>query len=101
MRITPILKLTSLLVIFLCLIQTAFTQNKVIAGRVTDPNGTGVPGVTVSVKGTTLSTQTSSDGSFSINAPANATLSFTSVGYTSQDVSVSGKTAVDVTLAAA
>src|SRR2546423_3300119 len=99
MRINPFIKLTSLLVFFLFLFQiVSFAQNRIITGRVADPNGTGIPGVTVTVKGTTTSTQTSSDGSYRINAPANAVLVFTSVGYTSQEVDATGRSALDVAL---
>jgi iron complex outermembrane receptor protein len=87
MRITTFLKATMLLVVLLSFISTTFAQDRVITGRVTDAQGNGVPGVTVTVKGTRTATQTSSDGSFSINAAENATLVITSVGYGSQEVS--------------
>ncbi|MFL5789203.1 MAG: SusC/RagA family TonB-linked outer membrane protein [Flavisolibacter sp.] len=98
MRMKQILRLTSLLVILFSLSQTVMAQNKTVGGRVTDPNGAGVPGVTVTVRGTNNSTQTSSDGTYRITAPDNATLIFTSVGYNTQELSVSGKSTVDVNL---
>src|SRR5436305_3876223 len=98
MRMKQILILTSLLYIIFALSQTVMAQNKTVGGRVTDPNGAGVPGVTVTVRGTNNSTQSSSDGTYRITAPDNATLVFTSVGYNSQELSVSGKSTVDVNL---
>lgn len=77
---------------------TALAQN-VITGKVTDAkDGSPAAGVTVTVKGTTTATQTATDGSFKINAPANAVLVFTSVSFVTQQVSVAGQTAVTVSL---
>jgi iron complex outermembrane receptor protein len=48
-----------------------------------------LPAVSVMVKGTTLGTQTTSDGKFTINVPANAsTLVISSVGYGTKEVAV-------------
>lgn len=66
----------------------AFAQDVPVAGRVTQANGEGVPGVTVVVKGTTLGTSTGPDGSFSLNVPAGSTLVFTSVGFVKQEIPV-------------
>ncbi len=78
----------------------ALAQN-VISGTVTDSkDGSPVAGVTVTVKGTKISTQTSSDGSFQISAPsANATLVVTSVGYAATEISASGGSAGTISLA--
>ncbi|MFA6086255.1 SusC/RagA family TonB-linked outer membrane protein [Mucilaginibacter sp.] len=73
----------------------------VITGNVVDENGLGLPGVTVKVKGTTTGTVTDSNGSFSINAPDNAILVFSFLGYETQEVSTAGKTTISVKLATA
>ena len=58
----------------------AFAQNAV-TGKVTDSkDGAPIPGITVSVKGTKTATQTAPDGTYKINAAANATLVFTGWG---------------------
>ncbi len=78
------------------LCSAAMAQNAV-TGKVTDAkDGSPVSGVTVSVKGTTAATQTVADGTFKINVPANATLVFTYVGFTTQQVAVAGKTVIDI-----
>jgi len=75
-----------------------FAQNT-ITGKVTNgKDGAGVPSVSVRIKGTKAGTQTSADGSFRINAPANSTLVFSSIGFAAEEVSVSGKTSIDVVL---
>ncbi|GAC1309536.1 MAG: TonB-dependent receptor [Mucilaginibacter sp.] len=82
-------------------INSAFAQNISVKGKVTDAaTGETLVGVSVSVKGTTQGTQTDVSGAYSIAAPANATLSFTYIGYASQDVVVNGRNNIDVKLQA-
>lgn len=69
-----------------------------VSGKVTGPDGQGVPAVTVRVKGSNAATATAADGTYSITAPEGATLVFSSVGYISQEVKVGGNTTINVTL---
>jgi TonB-linked SusC/RagA family outer membrane protein len=74
-------------------------QQKTITGRVFDPNGSPMPGVNVLEKGTTNGALTDSDGKFSIDVSSGqAVLSFSFIGYTTQDVAVGNQTAINVTL---
>jgi TonB-linked SusC/RagA family outer membrane protein len=70
-----------------------------VSGRIVDEKGAGLPGVNVIVKGTTTGTQTDADGRYTIQAPDNATLVFSFVGYASQEVAVGSRSTVDVALA--
>ncbi|WP_133274010.1 TonB-dependent receptor [Hymenobacter radiodurans] len=71
-----------------------------VSGRVVDANGGGLPGVTVVVKGTTTGTGTAADGSFTLQAPENSVLVFSYVGYSRQEIPVTGATSsLTVTLA--
>jgi TonB-linked SusC/RagA family outer membrane protein len=88
----------SLLAILLLFVVQSFAQNRTITGRVTDAQGAGMQSVSVTVKGTTNGTQTGSDGSFSISAPANAVLVFSSVGFINQEVNTAGRSSVNVSL---
>ncbi|WP_255594476.1 TonB-dependent receptor [Pontibacter sp. HSC-14F20] len=69
-----------------------------VSGRVTDAvTGEGLPGVTVLLKGTTTAAPTDATGNYTINLPdGNGTLLFTYIGYTSQEVPVSGRSTVNV-----
>ncbi|MBO0357309.1 TonB-dependent receptor [Hymenobacter sp. BT186] len=78
---------------------TATVADITVTGRVLDETGGGLPGVNVVVRGTTNGAQTDPDGRFTITAPDNGTLVFSYVGYTAQEVPISGRTTVDVTLA--
>ncbi|WP_018614411.1 SusC/RagA family TonB-linked outer membrane protein [Segetibacter koreensis] len=73
-------------------------QQSAVSGTVTGENGNPLNAVSVSVKGSTRGTSTDSSGKFSILAPSNATLVFSSVGYTPQEVKVAGKSDVTVSL---
>ena len=78
----------------------SYSQTKTITGKVTDQrDGTGVPFVTVTAKGTATATQTDIEGSYSFSVPSSVTvLVFSSVGFDSQEVSIDGRTTVNVIL---
>ena len=74
-------------------------QERTITGRVTGTDGTGLPGVTVLVKGGSRGTTTDVDGNYSLAVPATAQrLVFSFVGYVSQERPIEGTGPVSVTL---
>jgi len=74
-------------------------QQKSISGKVTDSSGAALPGVSVVVKGTTTGVITDLDGKYALaKVPENATLLFSFVGMKTQEVTVSGKTIINITL---
>ncbi len=72
-------------------------QQRTITGRVASGD-TALAAVSVQVKGTNTATQTDADGRFSISAPSNGTLVFSSVGYNSMEVAINNRTTVNVNL---
>ncbi|SEI52349.1 iron complex outermembrane recepter protein [Dyadobacter koreensis] len=76
---------------------TGYSQNAV-SGKVTDSKGSGLPGVAITIKGSTTGTNTDVDGNFQVNVAPNATLSFSSIGFEPQDVPVGNKSVINVTL---
>ena len=60
-----------------------------ISGRVLDEKGTGLPGVTVLVKGTSIGTSTNGEGTFLLTVPANSTVVFSFVGFGRKELVVS------------
>lgn len=95
-----------LLLVSLCLlvlsVTQVFAQNRTVTGTVTaKDDGLPIPGVSVKIKGTVQGTQTNASGKFSLSVPANATLTFSFVGYKSTDVSVGTKSTIDVALSSA
>ncbi len=78
-----------LMVFLSCFILQAFSQQAgPINGTVTDEQGQPLPGVTVVEKGTTNGTITNLDGQFLLKAPVGAVLSFSFIGYQSQEALV-------------
>ncbi|HSO89026.1 MAG TPA: SusC/RagA family TonB-linked outer membrane protein, partial [Draconibacterium sp.] len=79
---------------------TVLSQSVSVSGKVTDAQtGEGIPGATVSVKGTATGTVTNVDGTYRLNVPAqNSVLVFSFIGFTTQEIQLNGKTAVDVAL---
>ena len=70
-----------------------------VKGKVTDSNGSPLPGVTVIVKGTTNGTITDGDGNYSLaNIPDGTTLAFSFVGMKTREIPVAGKTVINMTL---
>lgn len=73
----------------------------ILNGKVTDDKGSGLPGVSVVIKGTQRGTITDEHGEFKVEAEdRNAVLVFSFVGFLSQEVSVGNKTRIDITLTA-
>jgi TonB-linked SusC/RagA family outer membrane protein len=68
-----------------------------VSGKVTE-GGEPLPGVTVSVKGTTTAVASGVDGTYIIAVPANATLVFSFLGFTTQEVLVGSRSTIDVEL---
>jgi TonB-linked SusC/RagA family outer membrane protein len=91
-------KITFLFFLLLTGISIAFAQNITVKGTVSDKTGAGLAGVTVAVKGTTIGTQTDGNGHYSINAPANGTMAFSFIGYTSKEVVIANKSVINETL---
>ena len=98
MRNKTLLRLASLVIILLAFSLSLLAQTKTVTGRVTDDQGQGLQGVTVTVKGTNTATQTDNNGAFTIVAPENGTLVFSSVGYTAREANIQGRNTVDVSM---
>jgi TonB-linked SusC/RagA family outer membrane protein len=70
-----------------------------VVGKVTDSTGAPLPGVSVVIKGSITGTITDSEGNYTIsNVPANASLLFSFVGMKNQQITVAGKSTINVTL---
>lgn len=80
--------------------QAAFAQqNATVTGTVTSADdGLGLPGVNVMEKGTTNVVTTDIDGNYQISVGADAVLSFSYVGYSSQEIAVNNQTSVSITM---
>jgi TonB-dependent starch-binding outer membrane protein SusC len=77
----------------------SFAQDRTVTGKVTSADdGSGIPGVNILEKGSTNGTVSDSDGNFRINVGSNATLVFSFVGYSTQEVAVGSQSSINVSL---
>ena len=76
-------RLLVLLTLPLMICLPALAQDKIVTGKVTDSkDGSALANATVSVKGTSIATQTGTDGTFKIKVPSSATtLVISSIGF--------------------
>lgn len=71
----------------------------IVTGTVVDTSNSPLIGVSVMVEGTNVGALTNVDGKYSIDAPQNATLVFSYIGFTSQKIKVGNQSVINVTLA--
>jgi TonB-linked SusC/RagA family outer membrane protein len=69
-----------------------------VRGTVVDNTGDPIPGVTVSVPGTTIGTATDLNGTYVLSVPEGSTLVFSFIGFESQSIEVGDQSVIDITL---
>lgn len=93
-------KLLLLLFLSVCISEISFAQTRTISGTVKGKaDGTPIPGVSVKVVGSSNGTATDGSGRYSLSVSEESkSLIFTSLGYSSQTVSINGVSVLNVTL---
>src|SRR5690606_29972634 len=69
-----------------------------ISGKVVDGNGEPLPGVTVSVRGSSIGTATDLDGGYQLTVPPGAVLVFSFIGFETSEVPVGTDRVIDIVL---
>lgn len=87
-----------LVICMICLWTFPAWAQTTVTGTVNDAAGNALPGVTVQLKGTTVATTTSGNGTFQINAPSTGTITFSMIGYGTQEVNINNRTSLFVIL---
>ncbi len=100
MKFTYLLRLSLALFTTIAVCSAAFAQSSV-TGTVTDQTaGAPIPSVNITIKGTTRGTVSNADGVYTIALAANdSVLVFSSAGYSATEVSINGRSVIDVALA--
>ena len=92
-------RILSLNVILLACVSLAFAQGRDITGTVIDADsGFPLPGVNISIQGTSTGTITAIDGTYSVRANSGDVLLFSFVGYITQEITVANQSVIDVVL---
>jgi TonB-linked SusC/RagA family outer membrane protein len=75
-------------------------QTRTITGKITaSSDGTGIPGVSIQVKGTQKGASSNASGTYSLEVSgASPVLSFTSIGFDAQEIKVGNRNVVDVVM---
>ena len=61
-----------------------FAQDRTISGKVTADDGAALPGVNITVRGTTRGATTDPDGNYKISVPTGAKLLYSFIGFSNQ-----------------
>ena len=81
---------------------TTYAQNKIIKGKLSsmdDGKNVDLPGVNVTIVGTSKGTTTDGEGNFSLElAPSETSISFSFIGYTTQTIAITNQTFLNITL---
>ncbi|MBF9254020.1 TonB-dependent receptor [Pontibacter sp. 172403-2] len=95
-KLAPVLLALLLLQAFCGFAQTANT----ITGKVTSAaDNTGLPGVSIGVRGTATGAITDAEGNFTLQAPSDAVLVVSYIGFKTQEVPVNGRSQLNIALA--
>jgi len=86
------------LLMLLLAISSFTTSAQTVTGSVKNKEGDALLNATVTVKGTTIGTASNADGRFTINVSGKSVLIFSSVGYATQEISVGGRSVIDVVM---
>jgi len=94
------MKRTLQLLFFFWVLMTipSFAQDNTVTGKVTGEDGSTLPGVTVSIKGTSKGTNSDANGNFRISVPKDGILAFSFVGFTAQEINVGSRSTLNVNL---
>lgn len=87
-------------IVFALGISTMVAQTRTITGKITaSSDGTGIPGVSIQVKGTQKGASSNASGTYSLEVSgASPVLSFTSIGFDAQEIKVGNRNVVDVVM---
>jgi TonB-linked SusC/RagA family outer membrane protein len=89
-----------ILMTLLSLVCCSFAAAQTVTGTVTSPDGAGLPGVSVLLKGTSIGTATDAEGKFTLSGSdvPGGTLVFSFIGYATQEIAVQNQTVINVSL---
>ena len=93
-------KFYTLLALFQLCWFCVYAQNITVSGTVKDETNEPLPAVSIKISGITGGTLTNVTGKYTVSAPSNSSITFSSIGYVSQTLPINGRTTINVTLVA-
>lgn len=92
-------KVLQILALIGLIVSTTIAQNINVKGKVTDSNGTSLPGVSIIIEDATRGTVTDNDGNYNLSdVPAKGSLIFSFVGYLKNELTINNRTMINVNL---
>lgn len=93
-----LLRSASVFLFLLGFVAAVSAQQRPVTGSVKDVSGSGMPGVNVIKKGTTIGTATDANGNFSIEAADDDVLVISFIGYLTQEIRVGSQSRIEIAL---
>jgi TonB-linked SusC/RagA family outer membrane protein len=90
--------LLSLLGCLLLLCAQVHAQDRAVTGKVSAEDGSVLPGVNISLKGTNRGTTTNAQGEYTITSESGATLVFSFIGFQTQEAIVGSQSTINISL---
>jgi TonB-dependent SusC/RagA subfamily outer membrane receptor len=90
--------LLSLLGCLLLLCAQVHAQDRAVTGKVSAEDGSVLPGVNISLKGTNRGTSTNAQGEYTITSESGATLVFSFIGFQTQEAIVGSQSTINISL---
>ncbi|RPD99988.1 SusC/RagA family TonB-linked outer membrane protein [Aureibaculum marinum] len=87
-----------LILVAFFVIHVVFSQGRVISGKVSDEQGMAIPGVTITVKGSTKGVLTDFDGNYSVTVNTGETLVFSFLGMETIEKTVGTSNVINITM---
>ena len=100
MKRNKLLQVALIMLPMLLLSLWSFGQSINVQGVVTEEGGNPMPGVNVIIKGTTIGIITDTNGKYQIDTDSKSTLSFSFIGYNTQEIPVANRKEINVRLVA-
>ncbi len=91
-------RLWTFVLVFVVSLVFAQAQTLQISGTVSDRSGVPIPGVNITIEGTSQGTSTDFDGNYSISVVLGQTLQFSSIGFQDQSITVDSDEELDVVM---
>jgi len=79
---------------------TLFAQDRTIIGKITADDGSVLPGVNITLRGSNRGANSTAEGTYQISAPSNAVLVFSFIGFKSQEITVGNQSVINVKMVA-
>lgn len=86
------------IIMYTLMCTSVFAQEKMVTGKVNDPSGQPLPGVTVLVKGTKKAVSTDFDGKYSVSVSTGGTLVFSYIGFKTKEQKVGNSNTYTISL---